>query len=232
MPSAAADDATALARPGFLSRSSSYLTIALLLALGWLVALAQTGPEITEVDSRPSFHLAVPDLARLNLYGRVLDLGRAGRIEVRQYGELLNRGTDMTIALMMPKDGRAPTDDLLAALGTLQRLDVLQDAQSMMLLNGHYELNTRFGPLRALEAHLDADRYRKLCLGFISRFETGAAGLFGWYCEASGTKPSPTALACMIDRLKLDGELASPKADNFLRTQLARAPTCSAIPQP
>jgi hypothetical protein len=52
----------------------------------------------------------------------------------------------------------------------------------------------------------------------------------GWFCDASGAKPSAATLACTLDRLTLDRDPDSKAANVFLRERLARPASCSAIP--
>ena len=77
---------------------------------------------------------------------------------------------------------------------------------------------------------VDTDGRWKLCLTYYSRFASDDVVLAGWYCDASGGKPSPDRLACLLDRLVLDAPLQSRDADAFMREQAARAPRCSASP--
>ena len=55
---------------------------------------------------------------------------------------------------------------------------------------------------------VDTDGRWKQCLAFRSRFDTAAVYLTGWYCDGSGSKPSPNALACVLDKLVIERELA------------------------
>ena len=96
--------------------------------------------------------------------------------------------------------------------------------------NTFYDLQTRFGPARAQEFRVDADGRRKLCLAYLSRFETPAVYLKGWYCETSGAKADPYELACDLDSLVLDASLASVDADAFLRERMKRPKACSGAP--
>ena len=94
----------------------------------------------------------------------------------------------------------------------------------------YHDLETRFGALRATEFRVESDGQWKQCLAFASRFDTTAFYLVGSFCDASGAKPNAGTLACMLDKLTLDRDLASRDADAFLRTRMARPASCSAIP--
>ena len=92
----------------------------------------------------------------------------------------------------------------------------------------HYDLENRFGEFRATEMRVDTDGRWKNCLAFRSRLDTAAVYFTGWYCDGSGAKPAAGALACMLDRLVLDADLASKEGD--MRARMARPPNCSAEP--
>jgi len=93
-----------------------------------------------------------------------------------------------------------------------------------------HDLETRFGPVHAAETRITADGLIKPCLAFKSRFATEAVRLEGTYCEATGAKPSPHRLACILDGLVLDARLASTQADAFLRGRMAQRPYCTSTP--
>ena len=59
------------------------------------------------------------------------------------------------------------------------------------------------GPVRAREFRVNADGRTKLCLAYLSRFETTSVYLKGWTCEASGFNPGVYDLACNLDSLVL-----------------------------
>jgi len=96
--------------------------------------------------------------------------------------------------------------------------------------NTFHDLVTRFGAARAQEFHVDADGRRKLCLAYVSRFDTAAIYIKGWYCEASGAKANSYDLACDLDSLVIDAPLASAEADAFMRERMKRQRLCSAEP--
>lgn len=99
-----------------------------------------------------------------------------------------------------------------------------------MLTTTYYDLETRFGEVRAADLNVDADGRRKLCLAFLSRYDTPSLALKGWYCQANGARPNTQQLACILDSLTLDAPLASSEADAFVRSRMARRPLCSATP--
>src|SRR5262249_41012290 len=109
----------------------------------------------------------------------------------------------------------------------LRNINLLRGARAIMVPT-HYDLENRFGEFRATEMRVDTDGRWKQCLAYRSRLDTPAIYLTGWYCDGSGAKPPAHALACMLDRLSLDAELASKEADQFVRARMARSATCSA----
>jgi hypothetical protein len=112
---------------------------------------------------------------------------------------------------------------------------ILRDVRSLrpmraVSMPNYYDLETRFGDVCAADMRAETDGRWKLCLSFLSRFDTPHIYLAGWYCDASGAKPSANALACALDRLVLDKPLASKEADAFVRAHMTRPTTCSATP--
>ena len=77
---------------------------------------------------------------------------------------------------------------------------------------------------------VDTDGRWKQCLAFRSRLETPAIYVTGWYCDATGSKPGADTLACMLDRLTVDGQLAIKEADDFMRAHMAKPAFCTAEP--
>jgi hypothetical protein len=111
----------------------------------------------------------------------------------------------------------------------LSDIKLLRNAR-VVYSSTHYDLDTRLGAVRATDIRVDSDGQWKQCLAFVSRFDTTSVYLMGWYCDASGAKPSATKLACTLDRLELDSPLASREADAYLRERVVRPATCSAWP--
>ena len=210
---------------GALIRYSFYLIGALVLgALGIGMISAHNG-RTRAVDEQPSFHLASPHLEQLPPRTNIVSGNRLGRVELLQYGSFHNRDISFSIGMAFPPEDAA------------FRLDPAPEIRSLMpralhtvLSSSYHDLETRFGALRAAEVRVENDGQWKQCLTFASRFETPALYLVGWYCDASGAKPNAAALACIIDRLVLDRELASSEADAFMRARAARPASCSAVP--
>ena len=211
---------------GLVIRYGFYLTGALTLALIGIAMLTIWGWRARTIDAKPSFHIAAPELARMPMRSKVI-LSWHGRIETRHYGQIYDRDMDLTVALIMP-----PKDKALITIDGLPDIPDIKPLRNRRVVSNavNHDLETRFGPLRATEVRVDTDGRWKLCLTYYSRFASDDVTLAGWYCDASGGKPSPDRLACLLDRLVLDAPLQSRDADTFMRQQAARSAQCSASP--
>ena len=178
----------------------------------------------TAISDPPAFRIASPHLARHSVSGHVVSGSRLGRAEVRQYGQLHNRETDLAVVLVMPPKG--------IGMGTafaqdLRDLNLLR-ADRAMLSTTHYDLDTRFGEFRGTDMRVNTDGRWKQCIAFRSRLDTASVYLTGWYCDGTGSKPGADALACMLDKFTIEGELASKEADAFMRGRMAKPAFCQA----
>jgi hypothetical protein len=181
----------------------------------------------TPVDAPPAFRISAGEFAGKAPTGHVVTSSRLGRAEVVQYGQLNNRGSDLAVVLIMPPKG--------IGLGTrfvqdLTDINLLYFKRSITMLEMNYDLDTRFGEFRATEMRVDADGRWKQCLAFRSRLDTTAVYLTGWYCDGSGSKPSANSLACLLDKVVIDRELAVKDADTFMRGHMTKAARCVAAP--
>jgi hypothetical protein len=127
--------------------------------------------------------------------------------------------------------GIPPKDAILTrdSMPQLTEISALRHAR-MVFSSVYHDLDTRFGAVRATEMRVDSDGQWKQCLSFASRFDTTAVYFVGWFCDASGAKPSPDRLACILDKITLNKELASKDADAFMREKMAKGGLCSATP--
>jgi hypothetical protein len=221
---AASEIGSAISIAGIAVRYGFYAVGALVLALIGMTILSLQKVVPTVVDTTPSFRVASDTLASLPVSGHVVSSSVFGRAEVRQYGTLHNRGIDFAIVVVMPPAG--------FAMGTqfaqdLREANLLRAARAVML-STHYDLNTRFGEFRATEMQVDTDGRWKQCLAFRSRLDSAAVYLTGWFCDATGSKPSASTLACILDKLVIDKDLASSEANAFLRDRMARSASCRA----
>jgi len=219
----ASDLGNAASIVGATVRHSFYAAGAFVLIGLVIVPFLRSDP-VKRIDEKPAFHLAAADLARLPTKTQVVT-GRGARVELRQYGQLHDRDKDFSILVVMPPPGDAVARDLVAEMRDLGPL-----RSGAVLTTTYHDLTTRFGPVHAAEFRIDSDGFRKLCLAYISRFDSPALYFKGWYCEASGIKASPYDLACDLDSLVLDRPLASTEADAFVREQIKHGTRCSAEP--
>jgi len=181
---------------------------------------------VKTVADSPAFHLSASHLQRLPVSSQILSSKFYGRMEIRQYGQLYDRDVDLTVALVMPPAGTP----MLREFGRqLRDIRPMQTAQAVFG-NFYFDIQTRFGPIRATDLRVHSDGQWKQCLAYLSRFESLSVYLTGWYCDASGAKPSAEKLACTLDKLTLDKDLASKEAEAFLRVRLSRPGSCSAEP--
>jgi hypothetical protein len=211
---------------GIVIRYSFYLVGAITLGI---IAIAMTtvwGWRARTIDEKPAFRIASPDLARLPMTSKVI-LSWHGRIETRSYGQIYDRDMDFTAALIMPPNDRVK----ITIDGLPDILDIKPLRNRRSVSNAfRYDLETRFGALRASDMRVEIDGRWKQCLTYQSRFATDAVVLAGWYCDGGGAKPSPDRLACLLDKLVLDASLDSRAADAFMREQAARPAKCSSYP--
>jgi hypothetical protein len=191
--------------------------VALALLWGW-------NHRLTVVADTPAFRITDGSIGRLPVTTDIITGGRQGRIEVVQYGTLHNRGTDLAVVMVFPpKDAVGGTRLAM----DLRDTNLLRNARAMNL-STHYDLETRFGPVHAVEMRVEADGRWKQCLSYNSRFDTSAVSLMGWTCDATGTKPGADALACTLDKLVIDKPLATKEADAYMRERMIRPANCSA----
>lgn len=180
------------------------------------------------VDDAPSFRIVEKGFTKLPTHSKVTSGGALGRIEVRHYGRLYDRTANLSIALIVPPkpNDRPVARDFSAIRNTL----AMSASSSAAPGAGRYDLETRFGPVRASDVRINADGLIKPCLLFYSRFDTDAVRLEGAMCEADGSKPSPHGLACVLDGLVLDDRLPTAAAESFLRERMGQRARCTATP--
>jgi hypothetical protein len=214
----------AISLVGSFARYTFYFMGAIVMGMIAVVATKVWSRSVTVVADKPAFRIADGSVARLPVSVDVVTGGRQGRIEVMQYGALVNRETDLTVAMTLPPKDTPNSTFLTADLrGTRLFRNVLA-----IPLSTHYDLETRYGPFHAVEARIEADGRWKQCLSFSSRFRTSAVSLSGWTCDATGTMPGADALACVLDKLVIDKPLATAEADSYMRERMARPANCSA----
>ncbi|MES2750368.1 MAG: hypothetical protein V4661_03250 [Pseudomonadota bacterium] len=178
------------------------------------------------VSSKASFQIAAPELSRLKSTANAAKFS-AGWQETLQYGRIYDRDTDFTLVVQIPSDPeRTQVRDYSAEMSSLRPLT----RSAYMGATTYYDLETRFGPVRAANFQINADGQTKLCVSYLSRFETSALYYKGWFCEANGARPNFHTLACMLDRVTLKGLLPSAGAQAFFEERARRPARCSAAP--
>jgi hypothetical protein len=211
---------------GAFIRYGFYAVAAIVLGMIGIVMIPILNNRVKTVDDKPAFHLADSSIANLPVNSQIVTGGSVGRAEVMHYGTLHNRFTDLTVVMVLPPNGVMAESQLGVSL---QGAGLLRGIRAVMLPN-FYDLETRFGAVRAMEMRVDADGRWKQCLAFRSRFDNPAVYLTGWSCDATGAQPSASALACTLDTFKVDGKLASSEADAFMRARMNQPANCSAQP--
>lgn len=197
-----------------------------LIAIGAL-RLSDVFNQPSSVSTKTSFQIASSDLSRLSSTGNTARFN-AGWQETLQYGRVYDRDTDFTLVVTMPANPGTPVvRDYSSEMSSLRPL---LRTSYMGGVNTYYDLQTRFGPVRAASFQVNSDGQTKLCVSYLSRFETDAAYLKGWLCEASGARPNFHALACTLDRLTLKGVLPTAAAQGFFEDRMKRPARCGAEP--
>ncbi len=220
-----AGEVSPIAVAGAVIRYAFYAIGALVLGAIGLGIMAVGNWVPKAVDAPPAFRINAGEFASKATSGQVVTSSRWGRAEVLQYGQLHNRTSDLAVALIMPPKGIGMGTQFLQ---DLTDINLLRAKRPIIMSQTNYDLDTRFGEYRATEMRVDTDGRWKQCLAYRSRFDTAAVYLTGWYCDGSGSKPSPNALACVLDKLVIERELASKEADAFLRGQMAKPARCQA----
>jgi len=178
-----------------------------------------------KINAAPAFRIASGEFAGKTPTGSVVTSSAYGRVEMLQYGELNNRNSDLAVVMVIP-----PLTSGVKLAQDLSTPDLLKLKRPRIMSNTHHDLETRFGEFRATEMRVDTDGRWKQCLSYRSRFSTPIVLITGWYCDGSGSKPSPNALACSLDKIVLEQEIASKGADNFIRERMGKPARCKADP--
>jgi hypothetical protein len=177
------------------------------------------------VDDPPAFRITDGEFANKPVSGHIIS-SRLGRAEVRQYGQLHSRGSDLAVVMVIPPRGIGMGTQLVQDLNEANLLRL----KRAIMTQTHYDLDNRFGEFRATEMRVDTDGRWKQCLAYRSRLETASVYFIGWYCDGSGARPAASSLACTLDKLVLERELASKEADSFLRERMTKSAFCQAAP--
>lgn len=181
------------------------------------------GNRVQVVQDKPAFRITDGSYTRLPVTSDIVSSGLLGRVEIMQYGTLQTSTTGLAMAISFPPSGSIQTPPGL----DLRNARLLRDV-NYQTLSTHYDLETRYGPVHAVEMRIQVDGRWKQCLAFSSRFDTRALYMTGWTCDATGSKPGADALACTLDKLVIDKQLPTKEADAYLRPRMSRPAYCSA----
>jgi hypothetical protein len=195
------------------------------LGAGLLIIIAGIGHLRGRADDPAAVRLSDREIAQLPTRSYIAASASLGRGEVRQYGLLDDKHMDATVVMVIPPPGQMGGRDFLQEV---RELDAVRNA-TRATISGSYELQTRFGLFQASDLQVDMVGRWKDCLAFVSRFDTSAVYVKGWYCNTIGEKPNPERLACALDGLTIDGRLVTADADAFMRQRIARSSFCAAI---
>lgn len=213
---------------GVAVRYSFYIAGAFVFAVISMAVLTVWGrvAQVSGEPAQPTLQLTAAEFAKLQPMARSIK-SPGGWQETLQYGQLHDRDLDFTLTMDLPKDpDRALPRDFQREMLDLR--PIAGGATSYP--EAYYDLETRFGPVRASRFQIKTDGRVKLCLSYLSRFETSALTYKGWFCEANGAKPSAYWLACLLDKVTLKGPLPSSPAHAFFSEKAGRSPRCAADP--
>ena len=192
---------------GAIIRYGFYAVGAIVLAIVGIGILSVWKMVPKAVDDPPAFRIADGEFANKPVSGHIIS-SQLGRAEVRQYGQLHSRSNDLAVVMVMPPRGIGMGTQLVQDLNEANLLRL----KRAIMTQTHYDLDTRFGEFRATEMRVDTDGRWKQCLAYRSRLQTASVYFIGWYCDGSGSRPSRKSLACILDKLVLERELASKEA--------------------
>jgi hypothetical protein len=209
---------------GTFVRTAFYFFGAIVMGVIGFALLSGWNHRVTVVADAPAFRIADGSISRLPVTTDVVTGGRQGRIEVVQYGTLNNRSTDLAVVLVFPAKDAVGSTRLAM---DLRETNLLRNARAITLTT-HYDLETRYGPIHAVEMRAETDGRWKQCLSYSSRFDTNAIALMGWTCDATGSKPGADALACALDKLVIDKPLTTTEANAYMLERMKRPANCSA----
>jgi hypothetical protein len=191
------------------------------------VVVAATAPEWIDIENPLQlFDLSAPDLANLpEVYTARRNSRGGGRQDILTFGALDSASPFFRLSLY--RIGRESVADVplfveLVRLGAAIDLSVVRSANPGML-------PTRFGPLETADIDLAAAAAApEPCLGFRGAGLNGGFRLSGFAC---GTRVRPLtrpALACLLDRLELDGGGDDPAlVTYFANSEFNRDPSCA-----
>ena len=159
-------------------RVSFYIAGTVIFALIAIVLLRVSSffNQPSSVSTRTSFQINSPDITRRPAKSSAAHFS-GGWQEILQHGQIYDRDTDFTLVVNMPSNPDTPVvRDYSHEMSTLRPL--LRTAY-MGGISNYYDLQTRFGPVRAANFQTYADGRIKLCVSYLWRFDTDAVYLKG-----------------------------------------------------
>lgn len=188
---------------------------------------AAEAPAPEWVDIRnplPLFDLSSPRLSHLPQSYAARRYSRGGRQDILTFGVLKAGSPFIRLSLYRAAHQTAPEVPLfveLVRLGAADDLSVVRSANPVLV-------PTRFGPLETADVDLAAaDAAPVPCLGFRGAGLDGGFRLSGFACGTRARPVSRPALACLIDRLELDGGGDPALVSFFARSELNRDSRCA-----
>ncbi|KQP43001.1 hypothetical protein ASF49_02125 [Methylobacterium sp. Leaf104] len=119
----------------------------------------------------------------------------------------------------------AESDPGLGLFVTLARRAADGQALAVIRTGERGTLETKFGPMETLEVTLGGEG-KRTCTGFAS-LGAGALRLDGWLCAPLGQAPEPRAIACLLDKVALNGQAWPEMEAAFAMVEARRDPRCA-----
>ena len=110
------------------------------------------GNRVQVVQDKPAFRITDGSFTRLPVSSDIITSGLLGRVEVMQYGALDHRGIDLTVAIAFPPPGGLQTRPTFEPRET----KLLRNMR-FQTLSTHFDLETRYGPVHAVETRVETD---------------------------------------------------------------------------
>lgn len=162
----------------------------------------------TDHLATPSFQLDAPSLAGLHRATYVTrNPLRRWASEWREWGQTVGAERSFTISVFsFAADNPYFHKSLAAELKLVHRL------KKVRLRLGHQydDLMTRHGRFRSVDMTINADGVSKRCIAFHASRKSRNWYIKGWYCAETPGVPSPSHVACLIDKVILADKDAGP----------------------
>ncbi|MGU3362174.1 hypothetical protein ACLBWX_17755 [Methylobacterium sp. M6A4_1b] len=191
---------------------------------GFVPAAAQAiRPAMPLALSAPRFRLDDPEA----IEPPRAEAARRNPMSGRREDVLVQGGFDTIEApyLRLVLSESSESDPGLGLFVTLARRAADGQALAVIRTGERGTLETKFGPMETLEVTLGGEG-KRICTGFAS-LGAVALRLDGWLCAPLGQAPESRAIACLLDKVALNGQ-ASPEIEAaFARFEARRDPRCT-----